>query len=369
VNSLGAKFRSAGFRPGALTILLVALRRKLTLCGVLFMSIISAQTETLNWKQLPPLPDPVGFAAPFAGVSGGALLVGGGANFPGAMPWEGGKKTWYDTLYVLPQPDGDWLTGFKLPCPVGYGVSVSARDALICAGGSDAQQHFREVFQLRWRNGKIETETLPPLPRPMANGCGALAGNTFYIAGGTEKPDSTNTLKTFWGLDLSEARPHWQELPPWPGPSRMLAVAGTAGAEFFLFSGVELSGDANGKPVRRYLNDAYRFTPGKGWKRLADLPRATVAAPSPAISHDGKLLIVSGDDGVLVNFEPKSAHPGFPKEVLAYDPQTDQWTRLGDSPLSRATVPVVEWNGWAAIPNGEARPGRRTPEVWGLKLR
>ena len=81
------------------------------------------------------------------------------------------------------------------------------------------------------------------------------------------------------------------------------------------------------------------------------------------------MLIVSGDDGGLVNFEPKPAHPGFPKDVLAYDPRANKWTSLGDSPLSRATVPVAEWQNMAVIPNGEARPGYRTPEVWGLDLR
>jgi N-acetylneuraminic acid mutarotase len=130
-----------------------------------------------------------------------------------------------------------------------------------------------------------------------------------------------------------------------------------------------LTGDTAGKPVRRYLNDAYRFTPGKGWKRLADLPRAAVAAPSPAIHHHNQLLIVSGDDGKLVNFEPKTAHPGFPKNVLRYDPRTDTWTNLGDSPLSRATAPVVMWRDMAVIPNGEARPGYRTPQVWGLEMK
>ena len=73
------------------------------------------------------------------------------------------------------------------------------------------------------------------------------------------------------------------------------------------------------------------------------------------------------DAGELINFEPKSAHPGFPKDVLAYDTRADKWTRLGDSPLSRATAPVVEWRGLAVIPNGETRPGVRTPEVWGLQ--
>lgn len=322
------------------------------------------ESRSSHWKLLPSIPDPVGFAAPFAGTSGGALLVAGGANFPDAPPWEGGRKVWHDSIFVLPAPDATWLSGFKLPRPVGYGVSVSWRAEVICAGGSDARGHFRDVFALRWANGRIETRPLPPLPQPMANGCGTLVGDTFYLAGGTDKPDATNALKTFWMLDLADTNSAWRELEPCPGPARMLAVAGAAQGSFFLFSGVELIGDAAGKPVRRYLNDAWRFTPGKGWTRLADLPRAAVAAPSPAIATGGRLLIVSGDDGKLVNFEPKSAHPGFPKDVLAYDPRADQWTAAGESPLSRATVPVVEWQGQSIIPNGEARPGIRTPEVW-----
>jgi N-acetylneuraminate epimerase len=368
-----AAARGAGFRSAKTTTnpgrrIFLNFASLLTLHFMLVVSSLAA-SATLNWKQLAPIPDPVGFAAPFAGVSDGALIVAGGANFPGALPWEGGKKFWYDSIYVLSKPDGEWQAGFKLPRPLGYGVSVSTRAGVVCAGGSDANQHYRDVFRLSWRDGKVETEMLPSLPLPMANGCGALTGNTFYLAGGTERPDSTNALNAFWALDLAPVTPQWRELPPWPGSARMLAVAGADANSFFLFGGVEMSGDAHGKPVRRHLRDAYRFTPGQGWKRLADLPRAAVAAPSPAIARDGKLLIVSGDDGANVNFEPKSAHPGFPKDVLAYDPATDAWSHLGDSPLSRATVPTVEWNDLAVIPNGEVRPGRRTPEVWGLKLR
>jgi N-acetylneuraminic acid mutarotase len=321
----------------------------------------------LDWKELPRIPNRIGFAGHFAGVSGGALIVAGGANFPGAMPWEGGTKAWHDSIFVLPKPDGHWLTGFKLPRPIGYGISVTTPDGVLCAGGADARQHFGDVFMLSWRDEKIETKKFPPLPRPMANGCGALAGGIFYLAGGTEKPDATNALKTFWSLDFGEAKPRWRELEPWPGPARMLAVAGVYDDVFYLFSGVELTAGATGKPVRKYLKDAYCFTPGKGWKQIADLPRAAVAAASPAIEHKKQLLIISGDDGELVNFEPKSAHPGFPKSVLAYDPRADKWTRLGDSPLSRATVPVVSWQDMAVIPNGEARPGVRTPEVWAFE--
>jgi N-acetylneuraminic acid mutarotase len=203
----------------------------------------------------------------------------------------------------------------------------------------------------------------------MANGSGALVGRVLYVAGGTETPDSTNALKTFWSLELDATKPQWSQLDPWPGRGRMLAVAGGLNGSFYLFSGVELSGDRAGKPVRHYLKDAYRFSPGAGWSRIADLPRPAVAAPSPAIPRGGELLIVSGDDGELVSFEPKSAHPGFPPDILAYDPAANKWTRLEASPLSRATAPVVLWNGSAVIVSGEARPGRRTPEVWALDLK
>ena len=328
-----------------------------------------AQSNVLNWLQLPSLPERIGFAGAFAGTSGGALIVAGGANFPHAMPWDGGQKVWHDSIFALPKPDAEWLTGFKLPRALGYGVSVSTPEGVLCAGGSDAHRHFRDVFLLSWDNGKIESKNFSPLPRPMANGCGALVGNTFYLAGGIEKPDATNALHTFRSMDIRARNPTWRELEPWPGPPRMLAVAGAGDGAFFLFSGVELSGDTAGKPVRHYLKDAYRFTPSEGWKRIADLPRAAAAAPSPAIHRDGQLLIVSGDDGTMVNFEPKSKHPGFPKDVLAYDPARNQWTNLGTSPLSRATTPLVEWNGMFVIPSGEARPGYRTPEVRGLKLR
>jgi N-acetylneuraminate epimerase len=338
------------------------------LCLLALMPVISAKSESLKftWRELPRIPDAVGFAGAFAGVSGGALIVAGGANFPSTMPWEGGQKVWHDSIFALTKTNGPWLTGFKLPRPLGYGVSVTTTRGVLCAGGSDAHQHFKDVFLLNWRHGKIETKTFPSLPLPLANACGALVGTTFYIAGGIESPDATNALNNFWSLDLAQAKPEWRSLDPWPGPARMLAVAGAANGSFYLFSGVSLTGDA-GKPVRSYLNDAYCFKPGEGWKRIADLPRAAVAAPSPAIAHGNQLLIVSGDDGVLVNFEPKSVHPGFPKNMLSYDPHSDRWTNLGDTPLSRATAPIVPWQKMFVIPNGEARPGYRTPEVWGVE--
>ncbi len=324
----------------------------------------------MHWSQLPPIPDAEGFAAPFAGVSGGALIVAGGANIPEDKWADAFVKKWYDSVFVLARPDGTWKTGFKLPRPLGYGVSVTWNDRVVCIGGSDSAQHFREVFALEWKNGAIQTSALPAMPQPCANACGAIVGSTIYLAGGIESPAATAAMRTLWALDLAAPEAGWRELDPCPGPARMLAVAGARDGAFFLFSGTALTAGSDGKPVREYLRDAWRFTPKEGWTRLADLPRAAVAAPTPAAAiGESGLLVLTGDDGTNVNFAPVEKHPGFPRSALAYDTRADRWTAAGEIPFSRATVPTVVWEERLIIPNGEARPRVRTPDVWALEVR
>src|SRR5690606_32102437 len=104
-----------------------------------------------------------------------------------------------------------------------------------------------------WRSGQAQFETLPPLPSPVANACGAIIGNTLYVAGGTENPTSTSALASFFALDLAAPSAAWQSLPTWPGPPRMLGVAAVAEGSFFLVSGTSLTADDAGKPRRTYL--------------------------------------------------------------------------------------------------------------------
>ena len=322
----------------------------------------------LRWEQLPAIPDAEGFAGSFAGVCGGALIVAGGANITGDKWAEPLRKKWYDSVFVLEKTDGAWKSGFTLSHAIGYGVSINTAKGIACIGGSDSDRNYADCFFIAWRDGRIVIEPLPSLPKPCANACGALVGDTIYVAGGIETPTATAAMKAFWKLDLTAKESRWEELEPWPGPERMLSVAGSLGGSFYLFGGARLKPGADGKPVREFLRDAYRFTPGKGWKRIADMPRSAVAAPSPAIADGSRLLIVSGDDGAKVDFQPVREHPGFPRDVLAYDTERDAWTVVGDAPFSRATVPVVEWRGRFVIPNGEVRPRVRTPEVWTVEV-
>lgn len=333
------------------------------------LAIPAAESRNaLRWSQLPPLPEPLGVAGAFAGVSGGALLVAGGANFPDKMPWEGGKKVWHDTVFVLEQPDGQWRKAGQLPRPLAYGVSVSHQDAVICVGGSDATRHYADTFRLRWRGGQLVIESLPALPMPLANMSGAVVSNYLCIAGGTETPGERWATNRFWVLALDDDHPSWHGIDSIPGPPRLLATAVAFNGVFYLLGGVALAPNAEGKTTRVYLREALRYRPREGWARLADLPKPSVAAPSPAPVVDGRILLLAGDDGSRAGFAPLAQHPDFPKIVLAYDPAHNRWSESGEVPAPRATVPCVEWRGMFVVPSGEVRPGVRLPEVWSLRV-
>jgi N-acetylneuraminic acid mutarotase len=125
-------------------------------------------------------------------------------------------------------------------------------------GGSDAQRHYNDCFLMQWASGQLQLTSLPDLPRACANFCGARLGNKIYVAGGIDRPAATTALHTFWVLDLSVPKAGWRELPPWPGPGRMLATAGGQGGAFYLFGGAAAGGGgrADARARRRQLAPA-----------------------------------------------------------------------------------------------------------------
>ncbi|MBB5440739.1 N-acetylneuraminic acid mutarotase [Pedobacter sp. AK017] len=315
-----------------------------------------------GWSELPPIPDPIGFAGSFAGVSNGTLLVAGGANFPdGGAPWTGSKKAWHDHIFALQKPDGKWKLVGKLPHSLGYGLSITWKDSFIIIGGSNEKGHYADVSMLKFNKDKLSITTLPVLPKPIANTSGVLLGNTIYIAGGIESPDAQNAGDNFWAMDLSAKNMAWKKLETWPGPARMFAVAGALDGKFYLFSGAEL---VHG--VRNYLKDAYQYSPKTGWKKIADLPSAVTAAPGTAYATENSLRIFGGDDGKAAADAalPREKHPGFSKQVLSYSPLTNTWSVADQIPApAPVTTTLTIWNGNVVIPGGEVKPAVRTPKV------
>jgi solute:Na+ symporter, SSS family len=333
---------------------------------VILLCVATSALAGNTWRELAPLPDAHGFAGSFAGVANGSLIVAGGANFPEAPPWEGGRKTWHDRVFILENPDGEWRQAAKLPGARGYGVSATLPEGVLCIGGSDAERHHAACFLLKWEAGTLKSLPYPPLPLPLAEMTGALLGRTVHVVGGIRAPGATSAEKLHLMLDLDAPGRGWRQ-ESFPGPPRILAVSATHGDAFFVMSGASLAADAQGKPVRSYLRDAWRYHPSSGWERIADLPRAAVAAPSPApTSGASHFLVIGGDDGSRVGFQLPAAHPGFPRNILAYDTLTRTWAEHGEMPAewpAPVTAATVNWDGRVVIPSGEIRPATRTPNV------
>lgn len=316
-----------------------------------------------HWKQIASLPKTEGFAGPFVGLLDGSLIVAGGANFPGRKPWDGGEKKWYDSIWQLSSLDGEWATIGKLPRPLGYGISVTHENAVIIVGGSNSTGHFGDVCRISINSDKLQIEHLPSLPLTLANASGALVGNDLYVAGGQESPSSRTTVGRAFRLRLNDEPPHWEELPSWPGPPRMLAIAASFEMRFWIIGGVDLIEGSDAKPTCRYLKDAYRFDLAKGWSRMPDLPTPLAAAPSPAPLINGIITILGGDDGTQVNTSHEH-HQGFSRRAIVWNNLSLRWENRGVLPFSTVTTTPVFWRDAWIVPTGEVFPGIRTPTIW-----
>ncbi|MDP6523996.1 MAG: sodium/solute symporter [Kiritimatiellia bacterium] len=368
------------------------------LCLVVSASAFAEESKgMLDWEELPPLPDELGVAGPFAGTSGDALVVAGGANFPEPV-WDT-DKVWRDAVYVLEKSaDGEnfeWTTAGSLPQPIAYGMSVSHKDRVICVGGNDSTQTFASVFAMTWdaETKAVRYDSLPDLPSPCAFGQAALIGDVLYVAGGQSGSGIESAMKNFWSLDLSREGSdgfEWQVLMPWPGPERVLGIvtAQNNGRDKCVYV---MSGRRKVNGEFDFLKDAYEFTPrkydatrydaaagtynvdkrvGAPWRTIPDVPTCVMAGTGVAVGQ-AHIFILGGADGTLVPrvSELKLNHPGFPRRTLAYHTITESWVDAGPSPMNQVTTVTVAWGGKIVIPSGEIKPRVRTVQINTVSLK
>jgi SSS family transporter len=329
----------------------------------------SDEPKWLSWTELPSMPDELGYAGPFAGVSNDAFIVAGGANF--ARPvWEN-EKQWHDEIYVLiKNSDGyQWKEAGKLARPLGYGASVSTSVGVVCIGGNDSSETFADVFVLQWDGEKIVSQDYPSLPQPCAHGAATLIGDTIYLAGGQTDASLQSAGSTFWSLDLSQRENAkefaWKELAPCPGPPRAfnLCVAQHDGYHdsVYVISGRRQNGDKVD-----FLTDVWQYTPAtQRWRERTNSPRCVMAGTGIGF-RQSHIFVLGGDDGSLFDKgnDLRDNHPGFLKQSLAYHTITDTWTEAGPTPANHVTTTAVNWDDAIIIASGEVRPRVRSPKVY-----
>ena len=362
-------------------------RRILVFAATLLVCLPASSQDSirLQWDELSPLPDALGVAGPFVGVhklaidedtTSEALIVAGGANFPTPV-WESGK-VWHDRVYVGVLSEGklQWIEAGRLPRPIGYGAAVSTDRGVLCIGGNDSSDTFRECFMLSWnpQTRQLDSVDFPSLPQPCAFGAAARIGQTVYVSGGQTDSGLGSAMKQLWSLDLSlqgsEQEFQWRELPDCPGPTRALnlLVSQHNGYENCLFL---ISGRRQNGAVNEFLTDTWEYSPTKNrWRRRAELPRCVMAGTGIGIGQS-HVFVLGGDDGALFGQadELKDQHPGFVKKALAYHTITDTWTSAGNTPINQVTTIAARLGGDVVVASGEVRPRVRTPKVFRVRVK
>lgn len=356
----------------------------------------------MQWKvagELPPTngqQKALGFAGPVAGVNNGVLMVGGGSNFPDAAPWLGGKKKYYDDLYIFKKNGEDSFIrykSFKLPFALGYAACCSTTEGVLVVGGENENGISKKVFMLQWDVTKetINIIQLSDLPFAVTNAAAVVHHNKIYLTGGETQDAVSNQFLT---LDLTNRTAGWKALPSLPKPlsHAVMAVQSNGHRDcIYLLGGRKKNANA---PSNLYASVfQFDFVANK-WSEKRSLPYA-VSAGTGVAAGKHFILLFGGDRGetfhktellitaiaaendsakkeqlVQQKAALQAAHPGFSKEVLLYDAKKDQWTKDGCIPFSvPVTTTAIKWNDEVLIPGGEIRAGVRTPQILSAKMK
>jgi cyclically-permuted mutarotase family protein len=367
---------------------------------------ITAQKSTdfrMNWQIIGSLPAPnIGVAGAFSGIHNGAMIVAGGANFPNGMPWEGGKKQYSNEVFVYTKYKKGTLKrhhpSFNLLERVAYGASVSTPKGIVYIGGENEKGASNKAFLMTWNRKKqqIEQQNLADLPLPLTNAAATCIGNTIYIIGGES---DNKTTPTFLSLDINESKTTWQVLPNLPKPISHAVVAALSKGQN---KGIYVMGGRakTASGISDLYDSAYKFDIKQNiWTPLSKISDglqtgiALTAGTGIAIDNQS-IVLFGGDKGetfhqvetllAAINTEKNKAkkqtltqqknqllatHPGFSKDILLYNTETNKWTKIGSIPFDTpVTTTAFKWGKRIIIPSGEIRAGVRTPYILAVDI-
>lgn len=368
----------------------------------LFLPIFGQEISKLEVAELPALPaenatsESIGYAGMLGGAHNGVFLAAGGANFPEGKPWEGGKKVWSNTIFIL--ENGEWrVSKTQLPMPLGYAASVSTAEGVLSIGGNNETLISDKVYLLAYNKGSndVEISEYPNLPEPLAFSSAVVDGDYVYVVGGNTTNGSTNS---FYRLSLKDKR-NWEKLKDYPGAARALhttAIQETqTSKKLFVIGGRQEMPGQKSNALTNYLTYDFKKQTwaDEGDLLVKDAPRVLMGA-SAEVMGSMHIIVYGGSDAVLFDEleniglqlgktpndsistqltkrrdEILNNHPGFSKDILAYNTITKQWF-VYDTLDTQIPVTALSFkhNDDFLIVSGEVSPGIRTPNVQSFKI-
>jgi len=337
-----------------------------------------------------------GFAGAINGITGNRLIVAGGANFPGKLPWEGGEKHYSDEIHILQKQGNkfEWnkAVKVKLPEPIAYCGNIATPYGIVYAGGENDKGISNKAFLINWNSEQHQPEIseLPNLPLKCTNIALTNIDSIVYAAGGDQQ-DSSSRL--FYCIDLKSHHPQWQPLPRLPiALANTVAIAqkGMDGTNIFIIGGRTKTPSG----ISELHHTIFEYNTSKcTWSKCADISdgkrimNLSAAAGVPFGRHF--ILIAGGDDGTVFHkietYLSKIAkatttaeseiltkeknelninHKGFCRDILLYNTRNNTWAKVGELPFAaHVTTTATKWGSELVISNGEIKPGVRTPDV------
>lgn len=353
----------------------------------------------LNWNSGPPLPGSagqgaqIGMAGMAGGVSENVLLLSGGANFPEGYPWQGGKKKFYNSIFVLTKEKGgsySWSNQvFNLPNDLAYAASAVIDSGVVLAGGENSGGPLSDVLLLTWlpEQQSMHIRSLPSLPIRLTNASAVWIENKIYVVGG-ETNDST--LSSVFVFDRITNPDRWVRAAPLPKPaSHAVTIVQSNGKS----TGIYVFGGRNktASGISEIHSAIFFYSPSENsWQHIGDVTDSSgkrkLAAGCGVAIGPANVLLLGGDEGRIfgklealnksildaVSENEKTrlsktrdsiqiTHPGFNKTVSMYNTTSHSWTDLNAMPYGIVTTQAFLWENDIIIPSGETSPGIRTP--------
>jgi len=298
---------------------------------------------TIKVERLPRLPKAVGGAALVKNCD--SLLIEGGTG------WIGNQKFWSKESYLFRPSQHIWQKVANLPTPLGLPVSVKFKGLTLLIGGEDGQKALDTVLALdkdcqgNWRN-------IGRTPFKLTYAAGAANQEYIYIVGGTEKvSDYGNGKKPFWlGQTESNGEIFWKRGPNFPGKANNLMASTCWQGKFYVFGGYYTE---NGAALDS--NEVYSYTEENGWKREAGLPSPARCLTCVNIPEIGIILLGKWGENL-------------PTGVFLFRPNQNEYTKLGDLPVSASVISGLYDGKYLYLAGGEDKARHRIDSFFRLTV-
>jgi N-acetylneuraminic acid mutarotase len=266
-------------------------------------------------------------------ISNNMLIVAGGANFPEAMPWEGGKKKYHDEITVFSK-NKDLLHPvseiYKLPSPVAYAANCITQKGILYAGGENENGELKTVYLIKDEKGHIKIIPFKNLTLPVTATSAVEIDGKIYLAGGTS---GNQTSKSLFCLEQINETSEWEKMPDMPlALSNAVIVSQFDGAEHCIF----VLGGRFKNPndiTTTFSSKVLKYQPSKKqWSIVGDLQSnisvLPVAAGTGVAVKESGILLFGGDEGITFNKIEQFNHDIQNAEGIAKTELTSQKNEL-----------------------------------------